>query len=170
MRNGGRVTGCTEIQSYFVADVLRRPRTWAKTVRVPKRQAVSRGAIAQMRDAIWAVLAARESGREVMSQVSYGQLDKVLRGLGFSCRTANLQTEALVYEHQETGAVIILPAVSQSMGCCHTASRLCKDSGGLCRLLDLWTLPRELRRRPSVWPPAARIGQATRIGHAPTAS
>jgi hypothetical protein len=51
-----------------------------------------------------------------MSQVSYGQLDKVLRGLGFSCRTANLQTEALVYEHQETGAVIILPAVSKRKG------------------------------------------------------
>ncbi len=41
------------------------------------------------------------------------ELDKVLRGLGFSCRTATLQTEALVYEHQETGAVVILPAASK---------------------------------------------------------
>jgi hypothetical protein len=48
-----------------------------------------------------------------MIQASYGQLDKVLRGLGFSCRTATLQTEALVYEHQETGAVVILPAASK---------------------------------------------------------
>jgi hypothetical protein len=48
-----------------------------------------------------------------MSDVTYGQLDKVLRALGFSCRTITLQTDARVYEHQETGAVIILPAVSE---------------------------------------------------------
>jgi len=48
-----------------------------------------------------------------MMEVTYGQLDKVLRALGFSCRTVTLQTEALVYEHQETGAVIILPAASE---------------------------------------------------------
>jgi hypothetical protein len=48
-----------------------------------------------------------------MTDVTYGQLDKVLRVLGFSCRTKALQTEALVYEHQESGAVVILPAVSE---------------------------------------------------------
>jgi hypothetical protein len=48
-----------------------------------------------------------------MAEVTYGDLDKILRGLGFSCRKATLQTEAFVYEHQETGAVIILPAVSK---------------------------------------------------------
>jgi hypothetical protein len=48
-----------------------------------------------------------------MTEVTYGQLDKVLRALGFSCRTVTLQTEAQVYEHQETGAVIILPATSE---------------------------------------------------------
>jgi hypothetical protein len=48
-----------------------------------------------------------------MSDVTYGQLDKVLRALGFSCRTITLQTDALVYQHQEAGAVIILPAVSE---------------------------------------------------------
>lgn len=48
-----------------------------------------------------------------MTAVTYGQSDKVLRGLGFSFHTATLQTEALVYEHQQTGAVIILPAVSK---------------------------------------------------------
>lgn len=49
-----------------------------------------------------------------MAEVTYGQLGKVLRALGFSCRTATLQTPALVYEHQETGAVIILPATRES--------------------------------------------------------
>jgi hypothetical protein len=48
-----------------------------------------------------------------MTKVTYGQLDKVLRMLGFSCRTVTLQTEALVYEHPETGAVIILPEASE---------------------------------------------------------
>ena len=48
-----------------------------------------------------------------MIDVTYGKLDKVLRTLAFSCRTANLQTEAFVYEHPRTGAVIILPAVAE---------------------------------------------------------
>jgi hypothetical protein len=47
-----------------------------------------------------------------MSEVTYGQVDKVLRALGFSCRTTTLQTKALVYEHQETGAMILLPAAA----------------------------------------------------------
>ncbi|HZW29838.1 MAG TPA: hypothetical protein VFF52_03970 [Isosphaeraceae bacterium] len=46
-----------------------------------------------------------------MTEVTYGQLDKVLRALGFSCRRVTLQTRARVYEQQETGAVIILAAV-----------------------------------------------------------
>jgi hypothetical protein len=48
-----------------------------------------------------------------MSEASYGQLDKVLRALGFSCRRVTLQTRALIYEHPGTGAVIILPAVPE---------------------------------------------------------
>ncbi len=47
-----------------------------------------------------------------MINVTYGKLDRVLRTLGFSCRTANLQSEAFVYEHQHTGAVVILPAAA----------------------------------------------------------
>ena len=47
-----------------------------------------------------------------MTKVTYSQLDKVLRTLGFTGRPVPLQTEALVYEHPETGAVIILPAAS----------------------------------------------------------
>ena len=44
-----------------------------------------------------------------MSEMTYGQLDRWLRSLGFSCRTASLRTKALVYEHAPTGAMIILP-------------------------------------------------------------
>jgi hypothetical protein len=48
-----------------------------------------------------------------MTEVTYGRVDKVLRALGFSCRTTTIETEANIYEHRETGAVIILPAVSK---------------------------------------------------------
>ena len=45
------------------------------------------------------------------SDVTYGQLDTVLRSLGFSCR---LITEdpppTRVYEHKQAGAMIMLPA------------------------------------------------------------
>jgi len=52
------------VQFYFQNDASRRPRKWAKTVRVrvPKRQTLSRGAIAQMQDAKWAVLTAAKTG------------------------------------------------------------------------------------------------------------
>jgi hypothetical protein len=45
-----------------------------------------------------------------MSEVTHAQVDKVLRSLGFSCRRTTLRTEALVYEHPQTGALVILPA------------------------------------------------------------
>jgi hypothetical protein len=45
------------------------------------------------------------------TDVTYGQLDTVLRGLGFSCRLVTQEPPpARVYEHQESGAAIILPA------------------------------------------------------------
>ena len=52
------------VQHYFEKDVSRRPRKGAKTirVRVPKRQTFSRRAVAQMRDAKWAVLTAAKTG------------------------------------------------------------------------------------------------------------
>jgi hypothetical protein len=43
------------------------------------------------------------------TQVTYGQLDRVLRGLGFSCRIAKNEPPARVYEHKESGAIILLP-------------------------------------------------------------
>ncbi len=43
------------------------------------------------------------------TDVTYGQLDKVLRSLGFSCRADSSDPPARVYEHGETGAWITLP-------------------------------------------------------------
>jgi hypothetical protein len=43
------------------------------------------------------------------TEVTYGQLDKVLRSLGFSCRQVNKEPPVRVYEHKETGAEISMP-------------------------------------------------------------
>jgi hypothetical protein len=43
------------------------------------------------------------------TDVTYGQLDKVLRSLGFSCRLVQEEPPARVYEHKETGAMIMMP-------------------------------------------------------------
>jgi hypothetical protein len=43
------------------------------------------------------------------SDVTYGQLDKVLRSLGFSCRLVEGKPPARHYEHKQTGAFITLP-------------------------------------------------------------
>lgn len=45
------------------------------------------------------------------SEVTYGQLDKVLRSLGFSCRLIKDDPPPTrVYHHKEAGAIITLPA------------------------------------------------------------
>jgi hypothetical protein len=44
------------------------------------------------------------------TDVTYGQLDKVLRSLGFSCRLVKKEAESRRYEHQASGALILLPA------------------------------------------------------------
>lgn len=44
------------------------------------------------------------------TKFTYGQLDRVLRGLGFSCRMHPEKPPTRVYEHKETGALILLPA------------------------------------------------------------
>jgi hypothetical protein len=43
------------------------------------------------------------------TEVTYGQIDKVLRGLGFSCRVVTEEPATRVYEHQASGAWIMLP-------------------------------------------------------------
>jgi hypothetical protein len=43
------------------------------------------------------------------TEVTYGQLDKALRSLGFSCRVLNKEPPTRVYEHKETGALLTIP-------------------------------------------------------------
>jgi hypothetical protein len=47
------------------------------------------------------------------TEVTYGQLDKVLRSLGFSCRPTKQDLAGRIYEHKKTGAVIMLPEFSE---------------------------------------------------------
>ncbi len=48
------------------------------------------------------------------TEVTYGQLDRVLRSLGFSCRPARQDPPGRIYEHKETGAMIMLPLFPES--------------------------------------------------------
>jgi hypothetical protein len=48
------------------------------------------------------------------TDVTYGQLDRVLRSLGFTCRLVDLDGKARVYEDKESGAIIILPLFPES--------------------------------------------------------
>lgn len=41
--------------------------------------------------------------------VTYGQLDKVMRSLGFSCWLSKEEPPARVYEHKESGALLTTP-------------------------------------------------------------
>ena len=43
------------------------------------------------------------------SEFTYGQLDKVLRSLGFTCRLLAGEPPARWYEHKETGALVSVP-------------------------------------------------------------
>ncbi len=43
------------------------------------------------------------------TDVTYGQLDRVLRALGFSCRLVKGEPPARVYDHPETGASFMIP-------------------------------------------------------------
>ena len=57
----------------------------------------------------------RSSNME-MTDVTYGQLDKVLRLLGFSCRSLPDGPPTRVYEHKHSGALFMLPASPESDG------------------------------------------------------
>ena len=48
------------------------------------------------------------------TEVTYGQLDRVLRSLGFSSRLVQGKPPARHYEHKETGAFITLPPLPES--------------------------------------------------------
>jgi hypothetical protein len=44
------------------------------------------------------------------TDVTYGQLDKVLRALGFTVHPGRNDPPGRVYKHEDTGAIIMLPA------------------------------------------------------------
>ena len=50
----------------------------------------------------------------VRTDVTYGQLDKALRSLGFTCRLVTRRVESRVYEHKLTDAMFILPAFPET--------------------------------------------------------
>jgi hypothetical protein len=43
------------------------------------------------------------------TEFTYGQLDRLLRSLGFSCRLVEKDPPTRVYEHKETGALLTTP-------------------------------------------------------------
>ena len=43
------------------------------------------------------------------SDFTYGQLDKVLRSLGFACQASEKDPPGRIYQHEKTGALIKLP-------------------------------------------------------------
>jgi hypothetical protein len=46
--------------------------------------------------------------------VTYGQLDKLLHSLGFTCHPSKKDPPGRIYKHQKTGAIIMLPALPKS--------------------------------------------------------
>jgi hypothetical protein len=50
----------------------------------------------------------------ITTDVTYGQLDRVLRAFGFSSRLVQGKPSARHYEHKETGAFITLPPFAES--------------------------------------------------------
>jgi len=50
------------------------------------------------------------------SDTTYGQLDRVLKGLGFSRRRLEKEPAEYRYEHKASGALIALPLLPESDG------------------------------------------------------
>ena len=48
------------------------------------------------------------------TDVTYGQLDKVLRSLGFSCQPSDNEPPGRIYHHPNSGAMIMLPTFPDS--------------------------------------------------------
>jgi hypothetical protein len=48
------------------------------------------------------------------TEITYGQLDKVLRAHGFSCRLISDEPPTRVYQHTDAGAMIMLPAFAEA--------------------------------------------------------
>jgi hypothetical protein len=48
------------------------------------------------------------------TDVTYRQLDKILRAFGFVCRPGENDPPGYIYEHEKAGALIMLPAFRKS--------------------------------------------------------
>lgn len=48
------------------------------------------------------------------SAFTYGQLEKVLRSLGFVSRPGNSDPPGRIFEHARTGALVMLPALPET--------------------------------------------------------
>jgi len=48
------------------------------------------------------------------TDITYGQLEKVLRAFGFISRPGNRKPPGRIYEHKETGAIVALPAFPET--------------------------------------------------------
>ena len=48
------------------------------------------------------------------TEITYGQLEKVLRSLGFVCRPGKNVPPGLIFEHKATGATVRLPAFPET--------------------------------------------------------
>src|SRR5262249_29355151 len=54
------------------------------------------------------------SGVVKRSDVTYGQLDKVLRSLRFTCRLDSKEPPARIYEHKQSGAMFMFPVFPET--------------------------------------------------------
>ena len=52
----------------------------------------------------------------VRTEVTYAQLGKALRSLGFTCRIAEWRGAVRIYEHEPTGARFVFPDGAESDG------------------------------------------------------
>ncbi len=48
------------------------------------------------------------------TDVTYGQLEKVLRSLGFTCSPGKRTPPGRIYEHPATGAIVALPSFPET--------------------------------------------------------
>jgi hypothetical protein len=68
------------------------------------------------------------------TDITYGQLDRVLKSLGFSCRLLTDEPPAKYYEHKASGAYLLIPPFPDSDNVLDhhlVAARLTLDNFGI---------------------------------------
>ena len=80
------------------------------------------------------------------TEVTYGQLDRVLKSLGFTCRMLTDDPPARLYEHKASGAYLTIPPFPDSDNALdyHLAlAKLTLDNFGIA---DAWVFDNELQK------------------------